>query len=60
MVLSSNRTPYFSIAKINLLILFKEIISLYSENYTKSRNKNGGLLIVKADRRNPTIKGHII
>jgi hypothetical protein len=31
---TSKRTPNFTITKINWLVLFKEIISVYSENHT--------------------------
>jgi hypothetical protein len=33
---------------MNWLTLFKEIITVYSENHTKPINTNEGLLIVKA------------
>jgi hypothetical protein len=36
--LYSKRTPHFNITKINLLMLFKEIIAVYIENYTKPTN----------------------
>jgi len=32
-VRTSKRTPHFTITKINWLTLFKEIISVYSENH---------------------------
>jgi hypothetical protein len=32
-VRTSKRTPYFTITKINWLMLFKEIIAVYSEHY---------------------------
>jgi hypothetical protein len=32
---TSKRTPYFTITNINLLMLFKEIITVYIENLTK-------------------------
>jgi hypothetical protein len=32
------RTPRFTITKIQWLMLFKEIIVVYSENHTKSKN----------------------
>jgi hypothetical protein len=35
---TSKRTPNFTITKINLFILFKEIIYGYSENHTKPIN----------------------
>jgi hypothetical protein len=31
-------TPHFTVERINWLMLFKEIISVYSENHTKSIN----------------------
>jgi hypothetical protein len=31
---TSKRTPNFTITKINWLVLFKEIIAVYSENHT--------------------------
>jgi hypothetical protein len=37
-VRTSKRTPDFTITKINWLMLFKEIIAVYSENHTKPIN----------------------
>jgi hypothetical protein len=37
-VRTSKRTQRFTITTINLLALFKEIISVYTENYTKPTN----------------------
>jgi len=37
-VRTSKRTPHFIIIKINRLTLFKEIITVYSENHTKRIN----------------------
>jgi hypothetical protein len=37
-VRTSKRTPNFTIAKINWLMLFKEIIAVYSENHAKPIN----------------------
>jgi hypothetical protein len=37
-VRTSKRTPHFTITKISWLILFKEIISVYSESNTKPTN----------------------
>jgi hypothetical protein len=37
-VRTSKRTPHFTITKINWLILFKEIIAVYSENHAKPIN----------------------
>jgi hypothetical protein len=36
-VRTSKRTPHFTITKINWLMLFKEIIVVYSENDTKPK-----------------------
>jgi hypothetical protein len=36
---TSKRTPHFTITKINWLMLFKEIITVYSENRAKPVNK---------------------
>jgi hypothetical protein len=35
-VRTSKRTPHFTVTKINWLILFKEIIVVYSENHIKT------------------------
>jgi hypothetical protein len=35
---TSKRTPHFTIAKIKSLMLFKEIITVYSENHVKPIN----------------------
>jgi hypothetical protein len=37
-VCTSKRTPHFTITKINWLMLFKEIIAVYSENLAKPIN----------------------
>jgi hypothetical protein len=37
-VRTSKRTPHFTITKINWLTLFKEIITVYSENHAKPIN----------------------
>jgi hypothetical protein len=34
-VRTSKRTPHFTITKINWLMLFREIITVYSENHAK-------------------------
>jgi hypothetical protein len=47
-VRTSKRTPHFTITKINWLTLFKEIIAVYSENYTKPIIQAAALLTVKA------------
>jgi hypothetical protein len=46
-VRTSKRTPHFTITNINWLMLFKEIIAVYSdsENHTKHINTNAELLI---------------
>jgi hypothetical protein len=38
-VRTSKRTPTFTITKINWLMLFKEIIAVYSENHAKPNTK---------------------
>jgi hypothetical protein len=35
---TSKRTPHFTVTKINWLTLFKEIITVYSENHAKPIN----------------------
>jgi hypothetical protein len=49
----AKKIQHFCITETNWLILFKEIIAVYSENHTKPRNtlcgQNVELLIVKAD-----------
>jgi hypothetical protein len=47
-VRTSKRTPYFTITKINWVMLFKEIIAVYSENHAKPI-QNAALLTVRAD-----------
>jgi hypothetical protein len=37
-VRTSNRTPHFTIRNINWLMLFKEVIAVYSKNHTKPIN----------------------
>jgi hypothetical protein len=37
-VRTAKKTPYFTDTKINWLTLFKEIIGIYYENYTKPIN----------------------
>jgi hypothetical protein len=37
-VFTSKRTPHFTIKKINWLMLFKDIIAVYSENHAKPIN----------------------
>jgi hypothetical protein len=37
-VRTSKRTPHFTITEINRLMLFKEIIAVYSEKHTKPIN----------------------
>jgi hypothetical protein len=46
---TSKRTPHFTITKINWLMLFKEVIAVYSDNHTKPINKNTALMTVQAD-----------
>jgi hypothetical protein len=38
-VRTANKTQHFSITKINWLMLFKEIIAVYTENHTKLTDK---------------------
>jgi hypothetical protein len=47
-VRTSKRTPHFTITKINWLMLFKEMIAVYTVNHTKPINTNANLLIDKA------------
>jgi hypothetical protein len=47
-VRTSKRTPHLTITNINWLMLFKEIIAVYSENHAKP-TQNAALLTVKAD-----------
>jgi hypothetical protein len=47
-VRTAKKTQHFAITKINLLIPFKKIIAVCTENHTKPINKNANLLIVKA------------
>jgi hypothetical protein len=46
------KTQHFTITKINWLMLFREIIGVYSQNHTELINatcgKNAGLLKVEA------------
>jgi hypothetical protein len=44
---TSKRTPHFTSTKINWVMLFKEVIAVYSENHAKPINTNA-LLTVKA------------
>jgi hypothetical protein len=41
---TSMRTPRFTISKIKWLMLFKEIIAVYSENHTKSKNTKRNII----------------
>jgi hypothetical protein len=41
--LTSKRTPHFTITKINWLMLFKEIIAVYSENHAKPINTKSSI-----------------
>jgi hypothetical protein len=63
-VRTSKRTPHITITKINWLMLFEEIIAVYSENHTKRINtlcvQKAELLIVTdggSYRYNGTLKG---
>jgi hypothetical protein len=48
---TAKKTQHFSVTKINLLMLFKKIIAVYSENHMKPINtlcgQNTELLIIK-------------
>jgi hypothetical protein len=46
-VRTSKRTPYFTITKIILLMLFKGIIVVYSENHTKTINTKYNVAVFK-------------
>jgi hypothetical protein len=46
-VRTSKKTPYFTITKINWLMLFKEIIAVYSENHTNTQTQTPDLLLLK-------------
>jgi hypothetical protein len=52
LVLTSEKTQLISITKIKWLILFREIIALYTKHHTKQLNtlcgQNAELLIMKA------------
>jgi hypothetical protein len=49
-VRTSKKTQHFTITKINLLVLFKEIIPVvYNENHTKTITTKCIITIVKAD-----------
>jgi hypothetical protein len=50
LVRTAKKTLHFTITKIYFLTLFKEIISVYSENNTKLIIQNADLLTVKAGR----------
>jgi hypothetical protein len=48
-VCTTKKAPHFSITKINLLTLFKKIITVYTEIHMKQTNKNNAdFLIVEA------------
>jgi hypothetical protein len=47
-VRTSKRTPHFTITTISWLMLFKEIIAVYTEAHTKQKIQNSALLIVQA------------
>jgi hypothetical protein len=46
-VRTAKKTPHFTITKINWLMLFKEIIAVYTENTLNLQIQNVVLLIVK-------------
>jgi hypothetical protein len=37
-VRTAKKAPHFTITKINWLTLFKEVIAVYDENYTKHKD----------------------
>jgi hypothetical protein len=45
---TSKTTPAVTITKISWLMLFKEVITVYTENHTEPIHKNVELVIVKA------------
>jgi hypothetical protein len=47
-VCTAKKTLHFTITRINWLMLFKEIIAVYSENHMKPINTIEELLIVEA------------
>jgi hypothetical protein len=47
-VRTSKRTLHITITKVNWLMLFKEVILVYTENHTEPINTNTELLFVKA------------
>jgi hypothetical protein len=47
-VRTAKKTQLLTITKINCLILFREMIAVYSENHTKHINTNEVLMIVEA------------
>jgi hypothetical protein len=62
-VRTSKRTPHFTITKISGLTVFKEIITVYSENYTKLRNTKFSVSVVKAGGRysyHSALKGYCL
>jgi hypothetical protein len=54
-VRASKRAPHFTITKINLLTLFKEIIAVYIETHKRPINTDCTLLICEAGG---TYSGH--
>jgi hypothetical protein len=55
LIRTAKKTQHFTITKINWLMLFGEIIAVYTENHKKPVNifceKNVDLLIIKAGGR---------
>jgi hypothetical protein len=47
LVCTAKKTQHYIIAKINWLMLFQEIISIYNENHTKPINTKYSVKIVK-------------
>jgi hypothetical protein len=49
-VRTARKTMHFTIIGISSLMLFKEIIPIYTKNHKKHTNKNADFLIVKVGR----------
>jgi hypothetical protein len=48
LVRTLKRTPNFTITKINWLMLFKEIIAVYSENHAKPMNTKRSITLCQS------------
>jgi hypothetical protein len=56
----SKKTPHFTITNFNLLMLFKEIIAVYSDNHAEPVNTKYRILFIKASgtyRYHSALKG---